>query len=145
MKRVKMVVAGLVLVMACGGCQSTKTAGYAMRATAEADDTLSTCLKVDNGALARTLRIVSAHTDYTPQNFLRVQVAIINSGKRDRSCQYKFSWYGTDDMEVRVGAGSWLPMIFHGGEETRLEAVSPVPDAVSFKIEVRPLSAARKY
>lgn len=127
------------------GCQSPKTAGYAARATVLENDTLATVLKVDNGALARALRVASMHTDYTDHGFLRAQVAIVNSGKRDRPCQYKFLWYDESDMEMRPGNRPWEQITFHGGEEARVQAVSPYPEATSFKIQVRPLPTSKTY
>ena len=108
------------------------------------DDTLDTCLKVDDARLAHGVRVASLHTDYTDRGILRAQVSLLNTGSRDVNCQYKFLWYDANDIEIRPGQGSWQPLTLHGGEEGRVTGSASSTDATGFKVQLRPLKDTRR-
>lgn len=130
---------------AAAGCMQAnpKSAGYAVRAEVLADDTLDTCLKVDDARLAHSIRVASLHTDYTERGILRAQVSLLNSGSRDINCQYKFLWFDANDIELRPGQGAWRAVTLHGGEEVRVAGSAASTDATGFKLEVRPQKDTR--
>ena len=126
-------------------CQSPTTTGYSVRAAETGGDSLDTCLRVDNGTLANTLRVASLHTASSERDGrMIVQASILNDSRRDHACQYKFRFFDADDLEIE-SRRPWQSVVFHGGEEVRLQATAPAPGAVAFQIHVRPLPATRKY
>lgn len=142
-----LLVAALTAAVAVSGCQQVNptTAGYAVRAEVYADDTMSSCLKIDDATLAHAVRVASLHTGYTDRGIMRVQASLLNTRNRDISCQYKFVWYDANDIEIRPGSTPWRPVILHGGEEVRITGSAAAIGATGFKIEMRPLKDRQTY
>ena len=125
-------VLGACMALALGGCMSPVTSGVsAEKGVLKFENAFfSSRLKVDEDKIVR-LKISG--------NFLKVQVTVQNTGKRDLDCQYRFVWKDEHGMTLTSAETLWLPLSIHGRDETAIEAICPVPGAEDFRLVLRPL------
>lgn len=96
-------------------------------------------LEFENAFFSSRIKIVEDKTVKLDSGFLKAQVTIRNSGKRDLNCQYRFIWKDKHDMTLSSAETLWLPLNLHGREERAVEAICPVPDAADLRLVIRPL------
>lgn len=122
----------LFLLTCCAGCLAPNTAGV----SAERGR-----LEIADRAFASRVRLVEDRTKLIDfgNGFLKVQVTLRNSERRDVDLQYRFTWKDADGMTLTSAETLWTPLPLHGREEAVLEAVCPVPGAADFRLVVRPM------
>lgn len=120
------VVAGMLTVAGCLGPTTSGVAAERGRLT------------VENRAFASRLEVVQDQTVFTDNGFLKAQVTLRNTTKRNLRAQYCFTWKDRDGLTLKNAATPWMPLAMHGREEAVLEAVCPVPKAADFRLVVRP-------
>ncbi len=122
----------LSMLACCAGCLSPMTAGVSYE---------DRWLTVEDRAFASRIEIVESRPKMIEfgDGFLKVQVTLRNTDKRDFDCQYRFTWKDKDGMTLTSAETVWTPLALHGREETVLEAVCPVPGAADFRLVVRPM------
>lgn len=118
-------------------CQAPKTYGMTTGAMLQAGGGMETMLLVDNPKLARHLQVIAHHANRRDDGFIVAQMELSNNDSRDYVCQYRFSWFDDNAMELYPGSRPWEQKILHGGEVVRLQAVSPYPGATRFKVQIR--------
>lgn len=128
---------GLVLLALGVSCQAPKTHGMTTGALLSGSGGMETMLLVDNPKLARHLQVLAHHAHRQADGFIVAQMELLNHDSRDYVCQYRFSWFDDNDMELYPGSRPWEQKILHGGEAVRLQAVSPYPGATRFKVQIR--------
>ena len=96
-------------------------------------------LQFENGFFSSRIKVIGDQTVKLDGDFLKAQVTVQNSGKRDLNCQYRFVWKDKHDMTLTSAETLWLPLNLHGREKSVLEAICPVPGAADFRLVLRPL------
>lgn len=129
MKRLVVLLAAVAALAVGSGCLGPNTAGI----SAEQGR-----LVVEDRAFASRLELVQDQTVRTEQGFLKAQVTLKNTQKRDACAQYRFTWKDRDGMTLKRAETVWTPLVLHGREEAVIEAICPVPDAADFRLVVRP-------
>lgn len=119
-------VAGLFL---SAGCLGPTTSGVAAEQGR---------LTVENRAFASNVELVQDQTVFTDSGFLKAQVTLRNTSKRNLRAQYRFTWKDRDGLTLKNAETPWMPLEMHGREEAVLEAICPVPKAADFRLTVRP-------
>lgn len=122
-----MLAAGL---LAAAGCLGPNTAGM----SAERGR-----LRVENRAFASRVELLQDQTVFTDSGFLKAQVTLRNTSKRDTHAQYRFTWKDRNGLTLKNADTQWMPLTLHGREESVIEAISPVPKAADFRLVLRPL------
>lgn len=112
------------------GCLSPTTAGLSAE---------KGILQVEDRRLASHLDIIQDQTKVIDGGFLKAQVTIKNTDKRDYACQYRFSWKDKDGMTLKGAETLWLPLTLYGREEAVVQGISPVPGAADYRLVIRPL------
>ncbi|MBQ7252521.1 MAG: YcfL family protein [Kiritimatiellae bacterium] len=123
------------LLMACGlafcaGCLGPNTAGL----SAERGR-----LVVEDRAFASRVELVQDQTVMLDGGFLKAQVTLRNTWKRDARVQYRFTWKDRNGMTLKRAETPWKVLPLHGREEAVLEGICPVPKAADFRLVVRPV------
>ena len=118
------------MALAFGGCMSPVSSGVSAE---------KGVLQFENGFFSSRIKIIEDKTVKLDSGFLKAQVTVRNSGKRDLNCQYRFVWKDKYDMTLTSAETLWLPLNLHGREEMALEAICPVPGAADFRLVLRPL------
>lgn len=95
-------------------------------------------LRVENRAFASRVELVQDQTVLTDSGFLKAQVTVRNTSKRDLRAQYRFTWKDRNGMTLKNADTPWMPLAMHGREETVIEAICPVPKAADFRLVLRP-------
>lgn len=111
------------------GCLSPKTAGVSAE---------KGVLKVEDRLFASHIVVVQDQTTMTDQGFLKAQVTLRNTGKRDFDCQYIFTWKDKDGLTLKSAKAIWRPLTLHGREESVVQGICPVAGAADFRIVLRP-------
>ena len=114
----------------CAGCLGPDTAGIALERGR---------LVVEDRAFASRLELVENRTVQTDSGFLKAQVTLRNTQKRDARFQYRFTWKDRSGMTLKCAETLWTVLPLHGREEAVLEAICPVPGAADFRLVVRPV------
>lgn len=123
----------LLLVFA-SGCLAPKTGGIKVEQGR---------LVVEDRGFASRIEVVKDQTTMTGSGFLRAQVTLRNTGMRNFSCQYRFTWKDGNGMELTSAETPWNALPLHGREETVVEGICPVPKAADFCLVLRPLTEPR--
>lgn len=100
-------------------------------------------LLVEDRGFASRIEVVRDQVTKTGSGFLKAQVTLRNTSKRDFTCQYQFSWKDKNGMELKSAAPLWTPLPLHGREEAVIEGTCPVPKAVDYRLVLRPLPPPR--
>ena len=95
-------------------------------------------LYVYNPAFAVNVAFVQDAIKRTPEGFLQVQTTVQSTNRDDWHCQYRFVWFDMNGMMQTHAPSPWRPCVLHGAQTTVLEVVSPLRDAGSFRLEIRP-------
>ena len=95
-------------------------------------------LQFENGFFASRIKVVGDQTVKLDKDFLKAQVTVLNLGKRDLNCQYRFVWKDKHGLTLTSAETLWHPLNLHGREESVLEAICPVPGAADFRLVLRP-------
>lgn len=95
-------------------------------------------LRVENRAFASRVELVQDQTVLTDSGFLKAQVTVRNTSKRDTRAQYRFTWKDRNGLTLKNADTRWMPLTMHGREETVIEAICPVPKAADFRLVLRP-------
>ncbi len=129
MKRLVFLLAAVAALAVGPGCLGPDTAGVSVEQGR---------LVVEDRAFASCLALVQDQTVRTEQGFLKAQVTVKNTRKRDARVQYRFTWKDRDGMTLKRAETLWTPLVLHGREEAVVEAICPVPGAADFRLVVRP-------
>ncbi len=113
------------------GCMSSQTAGLSAE---------KGVLKVEDRAFASHLEVVQDQTTVIDGGFLKAQVTVRNTDKRNFDCQYRFVWKDKDGMTLKGADTLWMPLMLHGREETVIQGICPVPRAADYRLVVRPVA-----
>ena len=111
------------------GCLSPRTAGLSAE---------KGVLKVEDRLFASHIEVVQDQTTMTDQGFLKAQVTLRNTERRNFDCQYRFTWKDKDGMTLKAAETLWTPLMLHGREEAVIQGICPVPDAADFRLVMRP-------
>lgn len=114
----------------CAGCLGPNTAGIAAEQGR---------LVVEDRAFASRVELVQDQTVMLDGGFLKAQVTLKNTQKRDVRFQYRFAWKDRDGMTLKNAGTLWTVLPLHGREEAVIEAICPVPGAADFRLVVRPV------
>lgn len=128
MKRTVLIALGVCL-LGMTGCLGPDTSGI----SAEKGR-----LRVENRAFASRIELVQDQTVFTDSGFLKAQVTVRNTSKRDAHAQYRFTWKDRNGMTLKNAETLWMPLAMYGREETVIEAICPVPNAFDFRLVLRP-------
>ena len=128
-----LLVALLVSTVASTGCA---TSGIEATGKPMGDPKFAKHLVIHNESLAGDIIITDMNSRMTG-DLLEVDVVLTNLTSSDKSVQYRFTWYDSDNFEVEQGSRSWTPVTLHGHAETSMKAVAPNPSVKSYKINVR--------
>ena len=112
------------------GCMSARTAGLSAE---------KGVLKVEDRAFASCIEVVQDQTTIIDGGFLKAQVTVRNTDKRNFDCQYRFVWKDKDGLTLKGADTLWRPLILHGREEAIVQGVSPVPRAADYRLVIRPM------
>lgn len=123
------IIPALVLFAFLAGCLSHKTAGFSAE---------KGILVVEDRGFASNLDATQDQSTVINGGFLKVQVTLRNTGKRDFPCQYRFLWKDKDGMTLKAAETLWTPLMLHGREEAVLQGISPVPGAADYRLVLRP-------
>lgn len=96
-------------------------------------------LEFENAFFSSRIKVVSDTTVKLDSGFLKAQVTVRNTGKRNLDCQYCFVWRDKYGMTLTSAEQLWKPLNLHGREERAIEAICPVPNAADFRLVLRPL------
>lgn len=111
------------------GCLSPSTAGVSAE---------KGVLRVEDRRFASHVEVVQDQTTTTDGGFLKVQVTLRNTGKRNFDCQYRFTWKDKDGMELKSAETHWKPLMLYGREEAVVQGICPVPRASEYRLVLRP-------
>ena len=111
------------------GCMSSQTAGISAE---------KGVLQVEDRAFASHLKVLQDQTTVIDGGFLKAQVTLCNTDRRNFDCQYRFIWKDKDGLTLKGAETLWTPLVLHGREETVVLGISPVPRAADFRIVIRP-------
>ncbi len=117
------------LVLLFAGCMSARTAGLSAE---------KGVLKVEDGAFASHVKVLQDQTTVIDGGFLKAQVTLCNTDRRNFDCQYRFIWKDKDGLTLKGAETLWTPLMLHGREETVIQGISPVPRAADFRLVIRP-------
>lgn len=118
------------LALCAGGCLSVKSAGVAAERG---------ILQVEDRTFATRLDVVQDQTVMIDGGFLKAQVTLKNTGRRDATFQYRFLWKDRDGMTLKRAETLWTALALHGREEAVVEGICPVPGAADFRLVIRPV------
>ena len=125
----------LSLLLACAtGCLATRSDGEVVEKGR---------LQIFNPGFASQIEVIRDQTTNTDSGFLKVQVTLRNTDKRDFTSQYQFIWKDSNGMELTSAEILWKPLQLHGREETIVEGICPVPKAADYRLVLRPLTQPR--
>ncbi len=110
------------------GCLSPKTAGISAE---------KGILKIEDRGLASHVELVQDQTKVIDGGFLKAQVTIRNTDKRDFECQYRFSWKDKDGLTLKGAETLWMALPLYGREESVIQGISPVPGAADYRLVIR--------
>lgn len=96
-------------------------------------------VRVENRAFASLVELGPDRTVFTDSGFLKAQVTVFNTSKRNLRAQYRFTWKDRDGLTLKNADTVWMPLTMHGREESVIEAICPVPNAADFRLVLRPL------
>ena len=113
-----------------GGCLSRKSAGVAAERG---------ILQVEDRTFATRLDVVQDQTVLLDGGFLKAQVTLKNTGRRDATFQYRYLWKDRDGMTLKRAETLWTPLELHGREEAVVEGICPVPGSADFRLVIRPV------
>ena len=116
----------------CAGCLGPNTAGLSVERGR---------LVVEDRAFASRVELVQDQTVMLDGGFLKAQVTLRNTRKRNERFQYRFTWKDRNGMTLKRAETLWTVLPLHGREEAVLEAICPVPKAVDFRLVVRPVES----
>ncbi len=94
-------------------------------------------LVVEDPSFAGGLLLEPGTPERTAGGDLRVQVAMKNLRRGDYRCQYQFLWYDGEGMLLPHSSTPWRQLTLHGHETKVVEAVSTLPGAETYRIQVR--------
>lgn len=118
------------LALCTCGCLSRKSAGVAAERG---------ILQVEDRTFATRLDVVQDQTVMLDGGFLKAQVTLKNTGRRDATFQYRYLWKDRDGMTLKRAETLWTPLVLHGREEAVVEGICPVPGAADFRLVIRPV------
>jgi len=93
-------------------------------------------LVIHNEPLADKIIIADMHTRVTG-GLLQVSVELQNLTSTDKSIQYQFSWYSSDNFEVEKDSEPWTPATLFGKSTIQMQALAPNSSVTTYKINVR--------
>jgi uncharacterized protein YcfL len=93
---------------------------------------------VENRAFASRVEVLRDQTVFTDEGFLKAQVTVRNTSKRDTRALYRFTWKDRDGLTLKNADTRWMPLTLYGREEAVIEAICPVPKATDFRLVLRP-------
>lgn len=76
-------------------------------------------------------------TKRNADGFLEAQVTIFNQSSGTIRFEYAFQWFDKDGFKVKDAIDHWTPEQIYGRQKLPIQAVSPNPEATSFKVAVR--------
>ena len=116
-------------ILLFAGCMSSQTAGISAE---------KGVLRVEDRAFASHLEVVQDQTTVIDGGFLKAQVTVRNTDKRNFDCQYRFVWKDKDGLTLKGADTLWTPLMLHGREETVIQGICPVPRATDYRLVLRP-------
>lgn len=111
------------------GCLSSTSAGFSAE---------KGVLRVEDRRFASHIEVVQDQTTIGDNGFLKAQVTLRNTEKRDFDCQYRFVWKDKDGLTLKGAETLWTPLMLHGREEAVLHGICPVPHAADYRLVLRP-------
>lgn len=127
--RVVSSIVAIALILSHGGCMSPDSSGFSIE---------KGVIKFENAEFSSCIDAIGDKTIMLEGDFLKVQVTVQNTGKRDLDFLYSFTWKDKYGMELTSVKELWVPITLHGRQEKVLEAVCPVPGAADFRLVIRP-------
>ncbi|MCF6325461.1 MAG: YcfL family protein [Gammaproteobacteria bacterium] len=130
-KRVYGVIFLLGLLTACS------TSGIEAIGTPE-DPDVKKHLLIHNDSLANQITI-SDMRSRTVHNgdLLEVSLTLSNLTSRDKTVQYRFSWFDGDEFEVEAGVEGWTPVSLHGKGSVSVNGLAPNSSVKSYRLNVK--------
>ena len=117
------------MLACCAGCLSPKTAGLSAG---------KGVLMVEDRAFASRIELLQDRTTVIAGGFLKAQVTVRNTNKRNFNCQYRFVWKDKDGLTLKAAETLWTPLMLHGREDTDIQGICPVPRAADYRLVIRP-------
>lgn len=96
-------------------------------------------LVIHDPSFAVNLNLLQESFVQTPKGFLRVQVTVENTNRRNFSGNCRFVWLDANGLVQTTASTRARPFVLRGRETTVLEAVSPVSGTVDYKLELWPM------
>ena len=93
---------------------------------------------VDDQNFAKDIKLVAVVCRRTPEGFLHPQVEVQNIGRKDRKCEYCFTWRDEDGFLLTHEYTPWRPKDIQNGRDTAcFEAIAPRQDIADFRLVIR--------
>jgi len=122
----------LLFVLICAGCQTTPPPASPV-ATANPQ------LVIDP-RLERVVRSGEVNTSYIGATTLVAEVSLHFSGRQARQIEYRFEWFNADGRSLPSPTSRYLTAFLQAATPQVLRGVAPSPDAVDFRLHIRPLA-----
>ena len=129
----------IAALLAVSGCQSPRTAGMSVDVSTQTEaGELDHHITFDSVSFARHLQFTGISCQQNSLGQLLAQVELRNLDSRDYTALYAFAWFDGNGMEIEPGQVFWHPITFVGGQRLTLQQTSTYPNAVDFRLMIRP-------
>ena len=91
---------------------------------------------VTDMSLNHKVSVVGVNTAMTPGNVLKVQVELLNEGRKLQRFAYTFEWFDANGMQINNVATATIADQIEGRESKFISAVAPNPACTDFRLKL---------
>jgi len=131
----------LIFVLAClflSGCRTVSSSGMTLESHCPAD------IHVGSKIMHNHLKITKC-VSQRRNGLMAVTIRAENLTNKDLQCEYRYTWFDADGLDIETGMSIWKPANFHGKARVNMSAIAPSKNVNDYKLVLRFTKSSTRF